>query len=191
MEKAIAHERKTLVCPLCFSLLLDNPIRRALKSPSKVLKGRIRSGQRVMDLGCGPGFFTIEMARMVGPRGKVLAVDVQPGMLDKVRRKALHFGLEERIEFLPSQRLGLGFRLAEPVGFVLAYYMIHETGNVENFLLDIHKVLAPGGTLLVVEPKMHVNRNLFTEMIGQAEDTGFRVVEFPERLGGRSVVFAV
>ena len=69
--------------------------------------------------------------------------------------------------------------------------MIHETGNVENFLLDIHKVLAPGGTLLVVEPKMHVNRNLFTEMIGQAEDTGFRVVEFPERLGGRSVVFAV
>lgn len=189
METTITEERKTMVCPLCFSILLDNPIRRALQPPGKVLRGRIRAGQRVMDLGCGPGFFTLEMARMVGPGGKVLAVDLQPGMLGKIRRKADRSGLGDRIDCLCSRKQGLGFQLDKPVDFVLAYYMIHETGNVVNFLRDIYEILAPGGTLLIVEPRLHVNRNLFAEMVDLAEETGFSPEEFPGKLGGRSVVF--
>jgi len=53
----------------------------------------------VADIGCGPGFFTVEMARLVGSRGKVLAVDVQKRMLDILRRRSAEEGVEERIVF--------------------------------------------------------------------------------------------
>ena len=56
---------------------MDNPIRRIIHSPDKILGGYIEPGQTVLDLGCGSGTFTIAMARMVGEAGRVIAVDLQ------------------------------------------------------------------------------------------------------------------
>lgn len=189
MQDAITKERKTMVCPLCMSFLLDNFIRRRLLSPAKILKGFIEPGQRVMDLGCGPGFFTLDMARMVGPAGRVLAVDIQPGMLDKVMRKARRLGLDDRIDCRLSRTDGLGFQPQEKLDRVVAYYMIHETGSVAGFLRDIRDSLKPGGQALVVEPKMHVGQRLFEEMIREARQAGLTVESFPSGLGGRAVRF--
>src|SRR5512143_3089748 len=61
--------------------------------PIIVERAGLASGQHVLDLGCGPGVFTTEAARRVGPDGEVIAVDVQPGMLDLARRRAHQAGL--------------------------------------------------------------------------------------------------
>ena len=70
------------------AFVLDNPIRRLIHDPQKILGGYIEPGQTVLDLGCGPGTFSIVMAKMVGESGKVIAVDVQEEMLQILRKKA-------------------------------------------------------------------------------------------------------
>jgi ubiquinone/menaquinone biosynthesis C-methylase UbiE len=65
------------VCSVERAGALDISLRKLLQNPQKILKPFIKEGMTVADLGCGPGFFTIEMAKMVGNNGKVTAVDLQ------------------------------------------------------------------------------------------------------------------
>ena len=85
------------VCPWWLAQALDNPIRRIIHSPDKILGGYIEPGQTVLDLGCGSGTFTIAMARMVGEAGRVIAVDLQDEMLQLIRQKAVKEGLASRL----------------------------------------------------------------------------------------------
>ena len=62
-------------------------MRRLVHKPGRILEARISKGMTVLDLGCEPGFFTIEMAKLVGGTGKVIAADLQQGMLVKVAAK--------------------------------------------------------------------------------------------------------
>jgi ubiquinone/menaquinone biosynthesis C-methylase UbiE len=80
------------ICPSWLASTLDNPVRRLIHNPEKILSEYIESGQKVLDVGCGPGTFTIIMAKMVGDSGKVIAVDVQDKMLQIVRTKAIQGG---------------------------------------------------------------------------------------------------
>ena len=73
---------KSKVCSVESAGALDIQLRKLIQNPGKILKPFIKEGMTVMDLGCGPGFFTIEMARMVGKNGNVTAVDLQEGMLN-------------------------------------------------------------------------------------------------------------
>jgi SAM-dependent methyltransferase len=75
-------------CPYWLAWALDNPLRRWLHNPQKILEGLVQPGQTVLDLGCGPGYFSLALARMVGANGRVVAVDLQPEMLEFVRRRA-------------------------------------------------------------------------------------------------------
>ena len=70
------------VCPwwLCYSF--DNPLRRLIHNPQRILSPYIKQGMTVLDAGCGMGYFSIGMAKMVGDSGKVIAVDLQQKMLD-------------------------------------------------------------------------------------------------------------
>ena len=70
------------VCPSWLAFVLNNPLRKLLQNPEKILKGLVQEGQTAVDLGCGPGFFTLPLARMVGESGRVIAVDLQSKMLD-------------------------------------------------------------------------------------------------------------
>jgi 2-polyprenyl-3-methyl-5-hydroxy-6-metoxy-1,4-benzoquinol methylase len=65
------------VCSWKHAFALDNPIRRLIHNPQKILGRYIKAGQTVLDVGCGPGTFSLAMAKMVGELGKVIAVDVQ------------------------------------------------------------------------------------------------------------------
>lgn len=78
---------KTRVCPVEMAGSLDNRIRRWVQDPQKILAPYIAEGMTVLDLGCGPGFFSIDMAQMVGKSGRVIAADLQEGMLQKLRDK--------------------------------------------------------------------------------------------------------
>ena len=79
------------VCSHDHSFFLDNFIRRLIQNPRKIVGEYIHNGDTVVDLGCGPGYFSIDMAKMVGESGHVIAVDLQPEMLEKVKKKAKKF----------------------------------------------------------------------------------------------------
>ena len=85
------------VCPWWHAYTFDNPLRRLLHNPSAIVGEHVGEGMRVLDLGCGMGFFSIAMARMVGDSGLVIAVDLQQKMLDVLMRRATRAGVAARI----------------------------------------------------------------------------------------------
>jgi ubiquinone/menaquinone biosynthesis C-methylase UbiE len=177
------------ICSWKHAFALDNPIRRIIHNPQKILGGYIELGQTVLDLGCGPGTFSIDMAKMVGESGKVIAVDVQEEMLQIVRKKAARQGLESRIATHKSgpDRIGL----SEKVDFALAFYMVHEVTDAEAFLKDIASVLKPKGKLLIVEPKMHVSAAAFERMIDIARQAGLSPISEPKIRFSRSKLLSL
>ncbi len=85
-------------CPWWFGYFLLNPLRRLAQGPTRVLGPFVWPGMLVVEPGCGMGFFTIDLAPMVGPHGRVVAVDLQEEMLAGLRRRATRAGLERRID---------------------------------------------------------------------------------------------
>lgn len=133
-----------------------------------------------MDVGCGPGLYSIEMALMVGESGKVIAADLQDGMLDLVRKKIAGTDLEDRIVLHKCEETKLG--VTEEVDFVLAFYMVHEVPDQTAFFKEIAAILKPGGKLLVVEPPLHVSRWAFKASLNKASAAGLTVSEGPRVL---------
>jgi ubiquinone/menaquinone biosynthesis C-methylase UbiE len=86
------------VCPWWFGYLLLGPIRRLRHDPSAILAPYLREGMMVLEPGPGMGFFTLEIARRVGRTGRVIAVDVQPKMIERLKRRATNANLAERID---------------------------------------------------------------------------------------------
>ena len=75
------------VCPVEKAGMLDNNFRKLFQDPQKILKPYIKEGMVVLDLGCGPGFFSMEIAKLLNRSGTVICADLQDGMLDMVRQK--------------------------------------------------------------------------------------------------------
>lgn len=159
------------VCPHQGAFLLDNWMRRILQPPHKILQGHVKPGDTVVDLGCGPGFFTLPMARLVGPDGQVLAVDRQARMLDHVRRKADRQGLADRIVCHKCRPDRIGLRLR--ADFILAWYMMHETPDPPRLLDELRALLKDDGRMLVVEPKVHVSQADFAALQKDARAAGW------------------
>jgi ubiquinone/menaquinone biosynthesis C-methylase UbiE len=139
-----------------------------------------------MDVGCGAGWFSIPMARMVGDQGRVLAVDLQPQMLDMVRRRAERAGVAARIETHPCQQDRLG--IDAQADFALTFAMVHEVPDPDRLFGEIHACLKRGGKLLLAEPPLHVPGKMFAAEIAAAEEVGFRTVEQPRLRWCRAAV---
>jgi len=86
------------ICPWWLGYLLASPLRRLYQDPRAILAPHLRPGTIVIETGPGMGFFTLEIARLVGPAGRVVAIDVQPKMIDALRRRAMRAGLLDRVE---------------------------------------------------------------------------------------------
>jgi ubiquinone/menaquinone biosynthesis C-methylase UbiE len=185
-EKDIMAKEKNRVCPVMLAGSLDNRIRRWLQNPRKILGPYVKEGMKVLDIGCGPGFFSIELAQMVGKSGKVIALDLQEGMLQKLRDKVQGTELEERIMLHKCEKNSLG--LSELVDFALAFYMVHEIPDQERFLNDIRSVLKPNGQVLIVEPPLHASKKDFEGTIKKAEHIGFMVVDRPKMFPNKAVI---
>jgi len=131
----------------------------------------------VMDVGCGMGLFAIAMAKMVGDKGRVIAVDLQQKMLDVLVKRAEKAGVADRVQAhrCEADRLGVETK----VDFVLAFAMVHEVPNTKRFLQQIHGCLKPGGTFFVAEPRLHVPAGKFKAMVKVTEDLGLKLSEQP------------
>jgi len=185
-DKAATSAGGGRVCPCAMAFTLDNWIRRLFQDPRKLVGTYIRPGDTVVDLGCGPGFFTIEMARMVGPEGRIIAVDLQTGMLNRVRKKAQRHEMAARITLHPCRADRIG--LTCEADFVLAFYMVHEVPDPLRFFKEIHAMLKATGQLLVVEPRLHVRRAAFEAMVNDAQRAGMEPRAFPGGKGGHAVL---
>lgn len=173
------------ICPWWLAYTFDNPLRRYFHDPQAILMPYLREGMTAIDLGCGMGYFSRAMAKIVGDAGKVISVDLQTEMLDITRKRVEKDGLAHRIQFLLAKEDDLG--VTEPVDFALAFWMVHEVTDTQNFFRQIYSILKPEGTVLLAEPKMHVTRARFEEMLSCAQETGFMITATPSIRFSRSV----
>ncbi len=170
------------------SFLLTNPFRRRGQDPRRILAPYLREGMVAVDVGCGPGYFAIPMAEMVGEAGKVVAIDMQETMLRKAREAAQKRGVAGRIDFCQCLPSSLG--IAVLADFILAFAVLHEMPDAAAALGEIAAALKPGGRFLLSEPSFHVFAPEFAATLKLAEDAGLQLIDEPRIRMGRSALFA-
>jgi len=179
-------KNKNRVCPVALAGSLDSTFRRWLHNPRKILKPHISEGMHVLDIGCGPGFFSIEMAGLTGKTGRVTAADMQEGMLEIVKKKIQNTELADRIILHKCSADKIG--IASQVDFALAFYMVHEVPDKKMFFQELSTIIKPGGSVYIVEPAFHVSVKSFYEMIAIAESEGFRRAARPKLFIDKAVL---
>jgi ubiquinone/menaquinone biosynthesis C-methylase UbiE len=169
------------ICPWWLGYFLISPLRRLWYDPAKFLAPFVKPGMTVLEPGPGMGFLTLELARLVGPSGRVVAVDIQPKMLDRLRKRAEKAGLIGRLDTRLAKPNGLGVEdMDGKVDFVLAFAMVHEVEDKEAFFREVGRALKPGGKVLLSEPKGHVNKKDFAETVEMAVRSGFAASDGPK-----------
>ena len=169
------------VCPWWLGFCLTCPLFRLGQNPHKILAPYVREGWTVLEPGPGMGFFTLELARLVGPSGRVVAVDIQPKMLDRLKRRASRAGVAERVEArLGSAETMAIANLREKIDFTLAFAVVHEIPDKGGFFSEVSGASKPGALLLVAEPKGHVKDTNFDSELQAASDAGFELVDRPK-----------
>jgi len=177
------------VCPWWLGYLLASPIRRWFENPQDVLGPHLKSGATALDVGCAMGFFSLPLAELVGPTGRVICVDLQERMIRSLRKRATRAGVSDRIEtrVCSTSSLGLG-DLEGEVDFALAYAVVHEVPDAAPFLAEIGDALVPGGRFLIAEPRGHVSREALEGTTAAAGKAGLLVIDRPEIKRSRAVL---
>lgn len=138
------------VCPWWLGYFLASPLRRLMLEPEKVVLPFVHEGMTVLEPGPGMGFFTVELARLVGPSGRV--VDIQPKMLTGLKRRVDKAALLNRVEARLVSPGSLGVTdLKGRVDFTLAFAVVHELPDAGRFFTEVAQPSKPGATLLLVE----------------------------------------
>lgn len=167
---------------------LDGWWRRLLFQPDRLTARYVRCGDTVLDIGCGPGLFTRAIARKVGDSGRVIAVDIQEGMLAILKKKAQKEGLISRIRLHKAEPQSLGLAETERINVAFAFYVVHEVPDAARLIREVFALLVPGGTFLIVEPKFIVSAAEFEETLTMAASSGFHRVGAPFVFMSRAVL---
>jgi 2-polyprenyl-3-methyl-5-hydroxy-6-metoxy-1,4-benzoquinol methylase len=158
--------------------LLASPIRKIMQNPLKILEPHVRSNMTVMDAGCAMGFFSLPMARLVRPEGRVICLDIQDRMLRVLGKKARKAGLSDWIETRVTREQSLNVEgLAEKIDFALAFAVLHEAADPSMFLSQLRGALRRGGRMLLAEPKGHVKKAEWEKSVALIEDHHFTCLE--------------
>jgi ubiquinone/menaquinone biosynthesis C-methylase UbiE len=161
-------------CPASFSWIVNNPIRRRYMRPVLDRVG-IRPGEKVLELGPGPGAFTIEAARRTEPGGKLIAVDIQPKMIAAVERKIRESKLSNVDTYV-----GDAFHLPmenESIDRAFLVTVLPEIPDRKRALQELRRVLKTGGILSLTEEFLDPDYPLARTSIRWAEETGFELEE--------------
>ena len=164
---------------------LDNKLRKWLQNPYTLLAPFVHPKMTVIDLGCGPGFFTLPMADMVGNQGTVIAIDTQEEMLKKLNQK---MALDHCSVVSTINNHGKAISFHSPIDFILAAYVLHEIPNLKEWLQSLYASLRTGGQMLVMEPNFVVSKKAFKRTIAQLESVGFLIIDRPSILLSKSVL---
>ncbi len=161
------------VCPVWVGYFLASPIRALFQNPERILAPHITPGMRVLDVGSAMGFFSLPLARLVRPSGRVICVDLQPKMLDSLTRRARRAGVIDRIETRLCRAESLGVAdLHGQIDFAFLFAVVHEVHDAARLFVEVHDALRPGGRALFAEPRGHVPERAFREELSVAERSG-------------------
>ncbi len=163
--------------PAWVGRFLDSDLRRK-NYPPEVLMTRsgIKPGMRVLELGCGSGAYTTHVARAIGPRGKLYALDIQRKMLDQLKAKLDKPENHDitNIELVESSAYELPFA-DESLDAVYAITVLPEIPDPHRALLEVYRVLKPGGTVAMTEMFADPDYPLKRTTIRWAADAGFKL----------------
>lgn len=143
-DSPTAHFLFRLMAPL-----MESPLRGRFFDPVRTLKGaRIQSGQEVLEVGCGTGFFTIPAVELVGDEGRVYAIDPHPLAIEQVARKVQDAGLTNvRPINADATEAGLA---SDSIDLALLFGVIPSpTLPLDRLLPEIHRLLRSEGALAV------------------------------------------
>ncbi len=181
---------ETHVCPVWIGYLLLSPVRKLFQNPYQILNPYVKSGMSVLDIGSAMGYFSLPLAEMVEENGRVICVDLQKKMLEKLEKRSKKAGLADRI--VPHLCSSDSLRLESyngTIDFALAFAMVHEAPNPDKLFSDIFYSLKNGAGLLVAEPKGHVDEAAFTKTISLAEKNHFIFISRPSIAKSHSAYF--
>lgn len=165
---------------------INNPVRGWIHPPKKIFGRLVEPGMTVVDTGCGTGFFSLHLARMVGESGKVVAVDLQGEALARVKKKAEQAGLGRIVETWKCEADDIG-KLPE-ADFGLSFYMAHETPDIDAYFARMAECIKQDGKLLLVEPWFHVPRKHFETELAAAGRAGFKMEAAPSIKGSHTAL---
>jgi len=129
--------------------LIWNPRRHLEKIP-------LKEGMVVVDYGCGPGRYTLPVAKLVGPKGKVFAIDIQPLAISTIKEKAAHKSLTN-IEAILVDSYDTGIQDSS-IDLVLLVDTFHQIKDSKALLQEIHRILKQDGTLFMDPGHMKISR---------------------------------
>jgi len=133
------------------------------KDPYKPLNAAgIKPGQKVLEVGCGPGFFTVPAARMVGPKGSVCALDMSPSAIERVQQK-IEKASVTNVETVLADAARTGLP-DESFDLVFLFGLDHARGDMRGIMTEMHRLLKPGG-VLSIEGRLQVPDQLFTSLM--------------------------
>jgi len=164
------------VCPWWKAFFFDNAFRYLIQNPKKILSPYLKEGMTVVDFGCGMGFFSINCAKIVGKNGKVIAVDIQPEMLNILEKRAKKAGVMHIIKTHLIQPDDI--KLEEKADFAIANWVVHETPDIKKFFEQAKEILNPEAYFLVVEPKKHISQEFVEQEIEMAKQAGFNFIGY-------------
>jgi ubiquinone/menaquinone biosynthesis C-methylase UbiE len=149
------------------SLMHDNPLLPIFRNPYKLLKAAgLKPGQKVLEVGCGPGFFTIPAAKLVGKEGFVYAVDVHPLAIERVKEKIRREEIKNIKPILANaSNTGLPDR---SIDLVFLFGLQYIAGGLKNVIGEIYRILKPGGVL-----SFEKTRGSEKKLIEEVERGGF------------------
>ena len=169
------------VCPWWLGYLLASPLRRILQDPVEILKPYAEEGMTVLDVGCGMGFFSLPLAKLVGEKGRVVCIDLQEKMIKGLISRATKAGLSDRIDARVCSQSSLKVSdLAGKIDFALAFALVHEVPDKDTLFSEIHRAMKPAGNFLLAEPRGHVSKQDFEKTVSLAQRRGFEVISAPE-----------
>ena len=162
--------------PQFLANLIDNPLRRKIQPPGKMpIRHGIHPGMTVLEVGPGNGRYTVEAARRVGNRGKLVTIDIEPKMIERVRQRAQAEGLTN-LEAKVADVYNLPFE-DEMFDAIYMITVISEIPEPVRAMKEFYRVLAPSGTLAFSELLTDPDYPLAQTLIRQAGEASFRLKE--------------
>jgi SAM-dependent methyltransferase len=159
-------------CPASLDWLVDNPLRRRYMRPILNRVG-IQPGERILELGPGPGIFTVEAAQRVGPAGRLIAVDIQPEMIAQVEDRVQEAGLTN-VETHVADAYHLPLDDAS-VDRAFLVTVLPEVPDQARALAELRRILKPGGLLSITEEFFDPDYPFAFETVRRVEAAGFNL----------------